>query len=269
MSMSRRLRLALAGVLVLGPSVLAAQDRVPPRAAAGEPEIFTYESSSGEIDYHQEFELSDAVYSALPPTMTIAQAWRLMRKRDAELSAQTLPMRCGIAPDGSIVMRQCIMRAAGTDEQKTASYFLLYSPGVENPPKFRALSHADADLVRVVHLNIAMPQIPLPPVDLASGPLVAQRLVDFRFDPDRISEAYPSRALRQEIEGRQTGECQVQQDLSVICVPTGFELPEHEEIFARAFDAAFRSTSAGPNLTDGRDARGVRFPLTVVWKLPY
>ena len=77
---------------------------------------------------------------------------------------------------------------------------------------------------------------------------------------------YPPRALRQEIEGTSVIDCQIQQDLSLICHQIAFEPASSAALFVREARRAFGPLRVSPQLTDGSDARGVRFRLTFVWR---
>jgi hypothetical protein len=136
-------------------------------------------------------------------------------------------------------------------------------------PDFPAITQPSKGRIdRYVTLTVRVPALELPTINLASGTLVERKELPLLDDPSLLKLIYPPRALRQAVQGRSLVECQVQEDLSVICRQIGFEPVEHGPLFApnatRVFgDRAF----AELKLADGSDARGVRFRMGLAWSL--
>ncbi len=103
-------------------------------------------------------------------------------------------------------------------------------------------------------------------LDLESGQLVAQSQIQ-GFVPNS-ENAYPMRALREEAQGQQTFQCQIQADLSVICRTADFQPTENAQFFYGTERRLFARTKVLPELADGQPAIGVRFMYRINWRIP-
>ena len=81
--------------------------------------------------------------------------------------------------------------------------------------------------------------------------------------------SYPARALRAEITGHQTIECQVQADGSVICRSVAFDPPENAPFCAGVAEGLFRNVTVTGTRADGGPVAGVRFRFPVNWTIPH
>lgn len=259
--------IVLSGCVTETESAWSPPPRPPaPTAIEGEPPITTQRSLYDTYDlYFQRFEDS-GVYRVGKTDASIAERYRVFGGRKQDVAAQVVRANCPIADMGVVLLRSCRGDGEMTEEQEIA-LALTRPHGEDIFPRYRALPEGRDTLNRTVSLRLAMPAIPAPDVDLTSGREVDQQIVDIRRIFRRVSESYPSRALRQELEGDMTARCQIQQDLSVICQPVSFEPSEHFAIFERSFISGTRYAVAPPQLLDGSDARGVRFELTLAWRL--
>lgn len=131
------------------------------------------------------------------------------------------------------------------------------SPTNSNPPFFR--------LVRIaMHID----QTSSPAVDLSTGPLVEPAQLSFEAGKAPRMDQYPSHAARENREGTQIAECQVQSDRSILCRDESFDPPENAPYFAGAVDSMFRRAVAQEHLKNGANAAGSRFRYKLRWTLP-
>lgn len=239
-----------------------------PRAAQGEPEITSQKSVSGKGRFDFQRFTDGGTYGVDEPRGSIAFLYRAFDGRTEDLRAQTVPVVCTINFGGMVLLNSCRGEGDLSDEQRIAlNIATIVSRGAQFP-QYRALPEGFADLNRTVMLTLAIPAISAPQVDLTTGPLVDPSNVDADFAAITLSNNYPARALRKEIEGNMLIECQIQLDLSVICRLMAFDPPEHAGVFAPTVDTIARRLRAKPLLKDGSDARGVRFPLAIAWRIP-
>jgi hypothetical protein len=83
-----------------------------------------------------------------------------------------------------------------------------------------------------------------------------------------IGKFYPLRALREEREGVETFECQIQQDLSLICSSLTFEPVANAPFFEGAGERNLAQARAPSKLVDGQSSVGARFKTRVRWTIP-
>lgn len=216
----------------------------------------------------EEQQLPDQGAFAVPTiNASIADIHHAFDGRTDDLPAQSVPVFCVVSPSGQLILRDCYGRDGISDEQQIALNLAReWGEGVDFP-RFEDLSALAAPPFRSLNLTLEIPAISAPQVDLATGPLVDPALVDFTLDQKSIMAAYPSRAIREEIEGILQLECQVQADLSVICTNLFFKPAEYAALFDRSGTRLFRGIRTGPRLKDGQDARGVRWRPRVVFRL--
>jgi len=126
---------------------------------------------------------------------------------------------------------------------------------------------------RLARLAVHTEAIPAPQVDLETGRLVELGQLPaiasaVRAGPDRVGGDYPPRALRADKTGRQTIECQIQTDRSIICRGIAFDPSENAGFFTPVSERLFQRVLADERLTDGSSAVGVRFRFAINWQLP-
>jgi hypothetical protein len=124
------------------------------------------------------------------------------------------------------------------------------------------LSTDKQPLRRVARFTYRLDPADVKVIDPMRGPLVeSPNLPELkgRFSP--IS--YPAAREAQGLSANVTVECQVQEDLSIICGSATVDPPEHARWFAEPVRQKPIFWRSAPKLPDGRDARGVRFRKTV------
>ena len=240
----------------------------PPRSADGEPPIQTRKGQySGQNFYSQEF-TDERVHRVSTRELSVAKLYSFFGERKEDLPPQVVTARCNIGSSGEVLLTDCVSKDGSTEDQRLA-LLLMDADTKIDVPDYRTLPEGFADLTRTVRLNLAIPEVKSPSVDLATGPFVeAQQLILASGGSGVGSSNYPSRALRREAEGDMELECQVQIDLSVICRSISFEPAEHFDLFARAGERLFDGVSVEAETKDGSDARGVRFRRKVLWRIP-
>ena len=260
-----------AGILLVAfvTSAGLAQSNLPrPRAAPGEPEITRERSSSGNTRYYFQRFADAGTYTVNETDGTISFLYYSFEGRSQDLPAQTVPVVCTINRSGIVLLNSCRGEGELSAEQRIALNIATVAGQSAGFAQYRALPDGYADLNRTVTLTLATPAIAAPEVDLTTGPLVEPGNVDIDLNRLYRANSYPSRALRQEVEGNMLIECQIQIDLSVICRMTNFDPPEHAGLFEPTVDTMSRRMRPGALLKDGTDARGVRFPLRILWRIP-
>lgn len=240
-----------------------------PIAVEGEPPIITTKAGSqGNWKVYSQTFPDAGTFAVTPPTGAIASLYYSFNGRTQDVPATTVPVLCDISAEGIVYPTLC--EAAGelsADQFLGLSLARTSSNGIDFP-SFRALPNDREGIMREVPMTLEIPAIPAPQVDLAAGPLVEAGVIEMDLQPYALSAAYPSRALRQEVEGKLLVECQNQSDLSVICTPLSFDPPEHFDLFKLAPRQIFRSVRPAPVLKNGRDARGVRWRSTMAFRIP-
>ena len=239
-----------------------------PIAAEGEPAIEMRKGAfRGDAEYSQVF-FDDRIYQVPAGDWSIARLYRSFGDRQEDVGPQIIPVVCPIGETGIITLSNCLIRDDATEDQRLA-LALISRGGQSMLPSFRELPVGYAYLARTVNLQLGTPAVSSPKVNLAAGPMVEASLLQLEAGGHSLgTNNYPSRALRQEIQGDMVAECQVQTDLSVICKPVSFDPAEHFAIFAREGERLYLYSRMAPLLTDGSDARGVRFMRTVKWRIP-
>lgn len=258
--------ISLAGCITS--SGLAQSDLPRPRAAPGEPKITSQRSSSSSTRYYFQRFADAGTYTVDEADGTISFLYHAFDGRSEDLPAQTVPVVCTINHRGMVLLNSCHGEDELSAEQRTALNIATVSGRDVAFPKYRALPDGFASFNRTVTLTLSIPAIAAPKVDLTTGPLVEPGTVDIDLNRLYRANSYPSRALRQEVEGDMLIECQIQVDLSVICRMTGFDPPQHAGLFAPTVNTMTRRMRPGALLKDGTDARGVRFPLRILWRIP-
>lgn len=242
-------------------------DRPAPVAYEGEPPVAV---TNGRYDtdrrfYSQQFPDAGA-HSVTPVDAPIANHYYAFAGRTESLPATSIPVTCRIGHSGHIPVSSCTAKDGLTDDQNlTMRLVRAWSEGIDFP-RYNARLTEEQPLSRRVDMVLEVPEIPAPKVDLSSGPLVETSLIDMPLNTYAGSH-YPSRALRKELEGLMTVECQIQIDLSVICRQLSFEPAENASAFRNAERRIFRRATPKAQLKDGTDARGVRFQSQLKFQL--
>jgi hypothetical protein len=246
-----------------------AQPELPrPRAAPGEPKITSERLTVyGDRDFVQRFDDGNIYNVTEIKGASIAFLYRTFAGRFQDLPAQIVRVSCDINSGGIVLLESCGTVTDPSDEQSIALAIANIRGSVAGLPTYRALPQGFARLYRKVTLSLAIPAIPAPKVDLGSGQLTEYTNVEFYGNRSLAWISYPPRALGVEAEGIMSIECQIQTDLSVICRMIAFDPPEHSGQFASIPDKLTRRMRSKPMLKDGSDARGVRFPIKITWRI--
>lgn len=199
---------------------------------------------------------------------SIADLYRASAGQSGAFAATTVTYRCPIGLTGKVMLPLCAPAKRGTALDPVAKGLILAAARRIDLPTYAPVRLAESGQTeRFVTLDFQIPGADLPAVDLAAGPLVERTSIAELSGPLPFTPEYPSRAMREEAEGRSTLECQVQPDLSVICRQISFEPPEAAALFADASERVLGAMRVSPQLTDGREARGVRFQLVLNYRL--
>ena len=243
-------------------------DNRPPVAAPGEPPVIKTKEQGGRLDIYTQTFPHAGLFEVSQPKGTIADFYRAFDGYKLDLSAVRVPVSCRIRMNGTVVLSDCLPRDSLTETADLSLRVARTRWGRAPFPQYRNLQAQSVYVSRSVDLDLDIPAITAPTVDLTSGPLVEQKMLDFELDHRAVMNAYPSRALRKEIEGLLVIECQMQVDESVICNSLSFDPPEHLSVFAMAGERVFRSAKIQPRLKDGTDARGVRWQSRIRFQIP-
>lgn len=236
-----------------------------PEQVPGEPKIEIKRVSPypGKV-YTQHF--SDAgTIKVEHPKGSIADFHRISRGFSGNLPEASIPAKCMIRPSGLVVFN-CKPHRKLTDAEAVSFTVGTSSQFMEGAPKFRMLTGADIGIIRTADIVFQIPKITFPLTDLTSGPLVSREEVVLNSTRNFVQN-YPRRALRAEAQGKQTVECQVQSDFSIICRSLDFDPPIHHDLFRSSARNLGRSEKAQPLLKNGQPSKGVRFRMAVVYKL--
>ncbi len=269
-------------------------------AAADTPPIAAHLDRVGHPYATQTFELGAQV---LPPqSPTIAWRYRITSIAGGSVPAYTAPLECEIADNGTIRPASCGPAQPMGLQGGIAALLLRQSDWFAHAPKFPVIDRVKAGTAlqisgqsvpyyadragggfpppakppfyRLVHLTISVPAITAPTVNLAAGPLVDRAKLPAVIAALRDGRAgidtndYPSGALRANISGRETAECQVQADLSLICHLAAFDPPEGAQYFADSAGDFFAGIHVDPQLAGGGSSVGARFRMAISWKIP-
>lgn len=217
---------------------------------------------TGKMDRIQTFD--GGLLEFTPDKMTMAQAYYFFGNGEPP-EPENLEATCVLQPDGTILDYTCSShRGIGGIPPllSAARRAQVFSAACRFPPR----ASGKQSVVRRVRFDFRASPFPMPKFDLASGKLVAPSLLK-GFRPDG-TEAYPMRALREEAEGVEDFECQVQADLSVICHPVRFDPPDNAIFFENAERALFFRVKVEAQLSNGQSAVGVRFRHRIRWTIP-
>jgi hypothetical protein len=201
--------------------------------------------------------------------LTIAQIYRAVDGRSGSIAAAELTYRCFIDAAGRVEAYACKADDPATPADPVIDGLVRASGALQTIQTFPPVTQsAKVRTDRYVTFTVRVPAIDFPTIDLSSGPLVESNQIPLLADRSLMKLDYPARALRQELEGRSTIECQVQQDLSLICRQIAFEPAEDGAVFAKSAERAFGGKALQDlKLADGSDARGVRFQMRLTWSI--
>ena len=178
----------------------------------------------------------------------------------------TFAVSCHIPRDGRIWSFNCF----GADAMQRYSPEMAAARRLEvfaEAPVFPPLARGNESVIREVRYLLRFAKPAPPPIDLEKGPLVP--IAQIQGLRRRLGEMdYPPRALREERQGVQTVECQVQVDHSLICRGVAFDPPENGPVFAEAAHRMFMPFPVKPQLTDGTPSVHARFQTRVRWAIP-
>jgi hypothetical protein len=255
----------VSGVLIAGAVPLAAQSSAPMPPPRVTDQIVKDESGK--------FRLLTEEYTIPAITvpvseLSIADLYAVSDGQSGPIEPTTMTYRCPIDEAGKINLSVCIFVSREAPQSPIAERLVLRAGNRITLPTFPKVTQSDKNrIARHALLELHVPAVELPVVDLATGLLVERALIPELAGDLPLRLTYPPRALRQAVEGTSVIECQVQQDLSLICHQIGFEPASGAALFARESQRAFGSLRVSPQLADGTDARGVRFRLSFVWRI--
>ena len=254
-----------AGLLFAGATPLCAQ--IEPSASAPRITEQTLKDQSGKYHLRTE-EYTSPPMSVPVADLSIADLYAVGDGQSGQVAASTLAYRCPINDAGEITLVFCIFSNGLSQQNLIGEGLVLRAAKRITLPAFPAITQSPKDRVqRHVLIEFNVPAVELPVVDLSTGPLVERESIPELAGGLPLRLNYPPRALRQEAEGRSVIECQIQQDLSVICRQISFEPAADAALFARESERALGSLRVSPQLADGSDARGARFRLSLNWRL--
>lgn len=258
-------------------------------AALADPPIETPKDSSGAPFRTQTYEAAPIELSL--QILPIAERYRWAAKWGGSIPALNSNLTCEIADDGTIKYTTCEADSLSNREQQLAMVVVRASSSSAFP-RFSAIDRAalrlgpvgadplwsklvhftaapgnEPPFFRLVRLAVVIDRVPLI-VDLTTGPLVDAAQIDIQAGRAMRVVHYPVRALRDERQGVQIVECQVQVDRSVICRGTSFDPPENAPYFIDEAANLFRGAIVKDQLKDGRSAIGARFQTKLRWTLP-
>lgn len=240
-----------------------------PIAGDNEPSITKHKTRSGETIYSQEFAI--AAVTSGQPKFSIAEMYWLTKDQTKTLYPPQIAVTCPITDSGRVDGQECSHDwVPDWSSGKFLAMRIATSAGTfENLPQFSPVKYKGKDLfIRTVKFDVNVPKLERPEIDLKSGPLLEEstfRPMLKKFAP-RVR--YPSRALRQEADGLQRNECQVQSDYSIICTIFEFEPEENRALFEPELSEMFRKVKMEPFLPNGQPTKGARFRFNVNWRMP-
>ncbi len=253
------------GLLFAGATPLSAQ--VEPSAPAPRKTEQTMKDQSGKFRLRTE-EYTSPPISVPVADLSIADLYEAGDGQSGAVAAATVSYRCPVNDAGQITLKFCIFSNRLSQQNPIADSLVMRAGNRVTLPAFPVITQTEKErIARYVLLEFNVPAVELPVVDLSTGPLVEHQSIPELAGPLPLRLTYPPRALRQEAEGRSVIECQIQQDLSVICRQISFEPADDAALFARESERALGPLRVSPQLSDGSDARGVRFRLSLGWRL--
>ncbi|WP_133175347.1 hypothetical protein [Sphingomonas oleivorans] len=229
-----------------------------------------------------------------PHLLSVAEVYREAAKWGGTIPALNVSILCEISDDGTVDRNTCEADSWSSKEQLLAMRLVRAAPQ-SALPQFPAINRTALGLAprgtsplwsklvayradvpgnsnppffRLARVAVRIDRTQPPAVDLTTGPLVELAQISFEAGKDPQMNQYPSRALRENREGTQTAECQVQADRSVICRDESFDPPESALYFAGSADSMFRRVVVQERLKNGANAAGSRFRYKLRWKLP-
>lgn len=236
------------------------------------------------------------IYDASPvdfdiQTLSIAEQYRWAAKWDGSIPDITTNILCEISDNGEVKPLTCEAESWSDREQQLAMKLARQS-SLSSFPKFPAIDRdalglaprgkvalwsklvrfsaknvPDLPFFRLVRLPAHIERVPLA-VDLTTGPLVDIAQINFLSGNTMKVAHYPTKALREGLEGTQLVECQVQVDRSIICRSKAFDPPENGPYFVREGSNLLRDAIAREQLKNGSSSVGVRFQIRLRWRLP-
>lgn len=224
-------------------------------------------------DQSGKFRLRTEEYTAAPIAVpvaefSIADLYAVSNGQSGAIAAATMSYRCPINDAGKITLAFCIFSNRLSQQNPMADSLVLRAGNRVTLPAFPVVTQtAKARFERYVLLEFNVPAVELPVVDLSTGRLVERQSIPELAGDLPLRLRYPPRALRAEAAGTSVIECQIQQDLSLICRQIAFEPASNAALFARESERAFGPLRVGPQLADGSDARGARFRTSFNWRL--
>lgn len=251
------------GLLTAGPAALSAQPE-PPAPLVTEQTV---------KDQGRTYRLRTEEYAAAPiavpvAELSIADLYAAGDGQGGAVAAATLSYRCPINDSGRIRLTYCIFSNGPTLRDRVPENLVLRAGDRITLPAFPVITQPKRDRIeRYALLEFHVPAVELPVVDLTTGPLVEREAIPELAGPLPFKPNYPPRALRQAAQGMSVIECQIQQDLSVICRQISFEPADQAALFAREAGRTLGALKVSPHLADGSEARGARFRMTLNWRL--
>lgn len=253
------------GLLATGTAPLAAQS--DPAAPSPRVTEQTLKDQSGKFQLRTEEHTVPPI--AVPVAeLSIADLYAVADGQSGTVAASTMAYRCPINDAGKVTLKFCIFSNRLSQQNQIADGLVLQAGSRIRLPEFPVITQPEKDrIARYALLEFNVPSVELPVVDLSTGPLIERESIPELAGPLPLRLTYPPRALRLEAQGISVIECQIQQDLSIICRQISFEPASDAALFARESERALGPLRVSPQLTDGSDARGARFRLSLNWRL--
>lgn len=224
-------------------------------------------------DQSGKYRLRTEEYTAAPiavpvAELSIADLYAVGDGQSGTIAAAKPSYRCPINDAGKITLAFCIFSNRVSQQNPVAESLVLRAGDRVTLPAFPVVTQTAKDrFERYVLIEFNVPAFELPVVDLSTGPLVERQSIPELAGEVPLRLRYPPRALRQEAQGTSVIECQIQQDLSLICRQISFEPASDAALFARESERVFGPLRVSPQLADGSDARGARFLISFNWRL--
>jgi hypothetical protein len=210
------------------------------------------------------------LHLSAPPILqqspTIAQYHWIWKKLDV-LPKEPLEiiMSCPIANTGK-VGRFCKAKNEPYNSPLSSVAISVLSRSKPNFPMFESVSAAVANgPERRVSFPLILDPSTKPVIDITSGRIVHPSQIKFTKGGGNY---YPARALRREIEGKLTMDCQVQVDFSIICNAVQFDPQEHFNLFEKVADTVSIYSKVSEKLSDGSSSSGARTRMILNFKIP-
>jgi hypothetical protein len=227
-----------------------------------------------------------------PDGLNFAVRYRATKAWGGKIPAAQASIICEIDDDGSIDTKACLpvswknraqVLAASLVRQSTASLDWPVLPPIDRaaaglPRRLTNVANGQfagarrgetTPFYRRVALQVRIPELDRPDIDLTTGSLVELKELTF-LGPNSVvrTSDYPSKALIERKEGLQTIECQIQIDHSIICRTAAFDPPGNEPYFEETAEQIYKQATVERRLKSGANASGVRFRQKLRWKVP-